>query len=117
VSPWTIELEPEVNDWIRDLPPANFGVVAFNIDRLVEQGASLRRPHSRNLGDGVFELRFDLERTARRITYFHAGSGRIVLLTTFRKQRDNEQREVRRAKLAKQRCIAEAHRVEEDEEP
>ena len=116
VSEWTVELEPEVSDWISALPSASFAVVAFNIDRLVKHGASLRAPPSRSLGDGVFELRFDLERTARRITYFHAGSRRIVLLTTFHMQRDNERREVERAKLAKRRCIAETHRVEEDEE-
>jgi putative component of toxin-antitoxin plasmid stabilization module len=40
-------------------------------------------------GDGLFELRFNLGPTARRITYRFTKDGRIILLTTFRKQRNN----------------------------
>jgi hypothetical protein len=39
-------------------------------------------PLSRSLGDGLFELRFALASTARRITYRFTNDGRIVLLTT-----------------------------------
>jgi hypothetical protein len=51
---------------------------------------------------GVEELRFDCD--AER---------RISLLTTFRKQRDNERTEVSRARAAMARCIAERHTAEE----
>ena len=44
-------------------------------------------PLSKSLGEGLFELRFYLDRVAQRITYFFAGERRIVLLTEFRKQR------------------------------
>ena len=54
-------------------------------------------PLSRSLGDGLFELRFSLGSTARRITYRFTDDGRIVLLTTFRKQRDNEWAEAQTA--------------------
>ena len=57
-------------------------------------------PLSRSLGDGIFELRFTLGPTARHITYRFTKDGRIVLLTTFRKQRNNERTEVARARSA-----------------
>jgi len=62
----------------------------FPLDRLAEQGPAVRMPHSRSLGEGLFELRFYLDRIAQRITYFFAGEGRLVLLTEFRKQRMSE---------------------------
>lgn len=42
--------------------------------------------------------------TARRITYRFTKDGRIVLLTTFRKQRNNERQEIARAHRAAQSC-------------
>lgn len=49
-----------------------------------------------------------------RITYFFTEPRRIVLLTVFRKQRNNERHEVNRAHAAKARCIAEDHTADED---
>ena len=51
-----------------------------------------------------YELRFTLGRTARRIIYRFTKDGRIVLLTTFRKQRQNERTEVARARKAAAEC-------------
>ena len=85
-----------------------------HVDRLADKGSALRPPASRSLGDGLFELRFDLGRVARRITYYFGPDGRIVLLTTFRKQRNNERAEVQRAREAMARCITQAHTAEED---
>ena len=61
-------------------------------------------PLSRSLGGGLFELRFALGPTARRITYRFTKDGRIILLTTFRKQRDNERDEVARARKVAEDC-------------
>jgi putative component of toxin-antitoxin plasmid stabilization module len=61
-------------------------------------------PLSRSLGDGVFELRFALGPTARRITYRFTRDGRIILLTTFRKQRQNERAEIARARDVAKAC-------------
>ena len=74
------------------------------IDRLVALGSSARMPFSRSLGDGLFELRFTLGPTARRITYRFTKDGRIILLTTFRKQRNNERNEITRARTAAANC-------------
>jgi hypothetical protein len=52
----------------------------------------------------LFEVRFTLGSTARRITYRFTKEGRIILLTTFRKQRNNERAEVVRARKIAQDC-------------
>jgi phage-related protein len=60
----------------------------------------LRMPQSRALGNGLFELRFTCEDVARRITYTFEPDRKVFTLTTFRKQRQNEQREIDRARTA-----------------
>lgn len=74
------------------------------VERLGALGSSARMPLSRALGDGLFELRFTLGPTARRITYRFTQDGRIVLLTVFRKQRNNERREIARARKVAEDC-------------
>lgn len=76
------------------------------VDRLAVLGSRARMPFSRSLGEGLFEIRFTLGSTARRITYRFTKDGRIVLLTTFRKQRNNERAEVTRARKIAQDCKA-----------
>jgi putative component of toxin-antitoxin plasmid stabilization module len=61
-------------------------------------------PLSRSLGDGLFELRFTLGTTTRRITYRFTKDNRIILLTTFRKQRNNERIQIARARQAGAAC-------------
>ena len=46
------------------------------------------------------ELRFTCEGTARRVTYYIDTQRKIITLTTFRKQQQNERREVARARQA-----------------
>ncbi|HWL42998.1 MAG TPA: type II toxin-antitoxin system RelE/ParE family toxin [Ilumatobacter sp.] len=74
------------------------------VDRLAAVGPLARMSLSRALGDGLFELRFMLGPTARRITYRFTKDGRIVLLTTFRKQRNNEHNEIERARRTAADC-------------
>lgn len=54
-----------------------------------------------------------MDRCAWRISYFFTKDRRIVLLTVFRKQRQNERNEVQRARWAMTRCISEGHTAEE----
>ena len=114
--PWgTVELEPEVRTWLEGLPTARFGIVAFHIDLLADQGPLLGEPHTRHLGGKLRELRFYLDQSAMRITYWIAPERRIVLLTVFRKNHMREDRQVERARRALRRCGAEAHAGVEDE--
>jgi len=111
---WEVELEPEVAEWLDGITLKEFASVLPRIEQLGERGSSLRMPGSKSLGEGLFELRFDLNRMSWRISFFFADGRRIVLLTVFRKQRMNERHEVERARTAMRRCIAEGHTAEED---
>ena len=99
-----VEAHDEVVEWLYGLSSAEWDRVAVVIDRLAEQAQQARMPLSRSLGNGLFELRISLGPTARRITYRFTSDGRIVLLTTFRKQRDNERAEVARARQVARDC-------------
>lgn len=92
-----VELHDEVIDWMDSLAENEWDRAVVVIDRLAELGSLARMPLSRSLSDGLFELRFTLGSTARRITYRFTKDGRVVLLTTFRKQRNNERTEIARA--------------------
>ena len=99
-----IEIHDEVAEWLNQLNNADWHRVVVIIDRLAELGAMARMPLSRSLGSGLFELRFTLGSTSRRVTYRFTADGRVVLLTTFRKQRDNERIEIARARRAAADC-------------
>ena len=64
------------------------------------EGVHLSMPYSKPLGDGLLELRFNCEDVQRRITYYFDPVRRAITLTTFRKQRQNERNEVKRASKA-----------------
>ncbi|HEX6577986.1 MAG TPA: type II toxin-antitoxin system RelE/ParE family toxin [Jiangellaceae bacterium] len=84
--------------WYVGLSPAGKAATDRIVERLEVQGNMLRMPHSRPLGDGLYELRCTCEGVARRITYVVDPGRRAVMLTTFRKQHQNERAEVLRAR-------------------
>ncbi|MGW1812859.1 type II toxin-antitoxin system RelE/ParE family toxin [Streptomyces sp. NPDC002125] len=104
-----IEIEPEVRLWLTNLSASDYERAAHAAERLSRSPTTLSEPHSRYLGDGVRELRFDLgrHREAVRISYWLAPERRIVLLTVFRKTRRRENAEVTRARRAKATCETE----------
>ena len=93
-----IELLDEIVDWLGTLNSQDYVRVVVLIDRLADVGSRARMPFSRSLGGGLFEMRFSLGSNAQRITYRFAKGNRIVLLTTFHKQRMNERTEIQRAR-------------------
>jgi putative component of toxin-antitoxin plasmid stabilization module len=99
-----LELHDEIVEWMDTLDDLQWDRTVVVIDRLATLGSSARMPLSRSLGDGLFELRFTLGPTARRITYRFTKDSRIILLTTFRKQRNNERNEITRARKAAEGC-------------
>lgn len=99
-----VDLHDEVVTWMASLDDPAWQRTVVVIDRLATLGPAARMPLSRSLGGGLFELRFTLGPTARRITYRFTNDGRIVLLTTFRKQRQNELAEISRARRAAEAC-------------
>ena len=112
--PWgKVELEPEVEDWMRRLSDSDFGQAAFYVDLLAEQGSLLSEPYSRQLHGKLRELRFFVGRQQTRVTYYIATGRRIILLTVFRKTKQIERREIARAVKALEKCIAEGHTTED----
>ncbi|MFF0632585.1 type II toxin-antitoxin system RelE/ParE family toxin [Nocardia sp. NPDC004151] len=104
---YAVEVEPEVAEWLRSLSDRDFGRVDTYVGMLAENAETLGEPWSRNLGDGVRELRFHLHPREMRITYWLAPDRRVVLLTVFRKTRMRETAEVDRAKALRKMCESE----------
>lgn len=94
---WEVEAEDEVGNWLLGLSTKDLARARRALDLLRAEGDRLGMPHALSLGHGLRELRFHLRDQERRITYWITPDRRIVLLTTFRKQRQNEHREVARA--------------------
>ncbi len=97
-------MRDEISEWMGGLDEPEWDRTVVIIDRLADLGSMARMPFSRALGDGVFEIRFALGPTARRITYRFTKDNRIILLTTFRKQRNNERAEINRARQIADEC-------------
>jgi hypothetical protein len=97
---WTVMISEEVMQWMRSLAPDELRVVAGAIDRLREDGNRLGMPLSKPIGGKLFELRFSLSHTARRITYTFDPGKRVITLTTFQKTTQNQTREIVRARRA-----------------
>ena len=76
---------------------------------------ALDEPHTRQLEGKLRELRFYLRGRPTRITYWIASGRRIILLTVFVKTQRRERAEIRRAREAFDRCVAEAHTITEEE--
>ena len=109
----SVEIEPEVDEWLLGLSDEDFGQAAFYIDLLAAKGVTLSEPYTRQLRGKLRELRFFIGRERYRVGYYIATGRRIILLTVFRKTRQREQREIERAERAMNRCIAQGHTVEE----
>jgi hypothetical protein len=99
-----VELHEEVAAWFASLDDHEWDRAVVAVDRLAALGPAARMPLSKSLNGGLFELRFTLGSTARRITYRFTRDARVVLLTTFQKQRQNERAEIARARRIAEAC-------------
>lgn len=90
-------MSDEVDEWYCSLTSSTDRAQADRaLDLLAEYGPKLRMPHCKYLAGKLYELRFRCEGVNRRITYTVEDA--IITLTTFRKQRQNESKEVARAR-------------------
>lgn len=69
---FVIELEPEVRDWLETLTLVEYAKVEAMADILADNAETLGEPYSRHLFGKTRELRFRLERSAVRISYWLA---------------------------------------------
>ncbi|MEV6361554.1 type II toxin-antitoxin system RelE/ParE family toxin [Nocardia asteroides] len=100
---WQIEFSAEVAEWFTSLEGADLAAATRKLDLLATEGPMLRMPHAKYLGEKLYELRFAAENVNRRVTYTFDEGKKVITLTTFRKQRQNEAREVLRARRALRR--------------
>ncbi|NEW32495.1 type II toxin-antitoxin system RelE/ParE family toxin [Nocardia cyriacigeorgica] len=85
------------------LDDSDLATAQRKLDLLAAEGPMLRMPHAKYLGEKLYELRLAVEEVNRRITYTFDEQRKVITLTTFRKQRQNESREVMRARRALKR--------------
>jgi len=111
---WRVELSREVADWYRGLRGVDLAKVDAVFEGVAQFGNTIRMPLSRSLGEGLYELRFGCEGVDRRITYTFELDRRVVTLTTFRKQRQNERAEILRARRARTNLAAATSREGDD---
>jgi phage-related protein len=104
-----IDLEPEVEEWLLDLPYGHYQRVMRNVDDYLVTGGMPDDDHVKKLqdADDVYELRVALDRATWRISSWKAGGRVIILLTVFRKTREGAQKaDVDRAVRSKKICQA-----------
>jgi len=90
-------VKEEIESW----PSGILADYARIVELLMEYGPQLRMPHSRSLGDGLFELRPRGAEGIGRVFYCFMVRKRIVILHAFMKK--TEERPVRELKLARKR--------------
>ncbi|MFG3229363.1 type II toxin-antitoxin system RelE/ParE family toxin [Kitasatospora sp. NPDC048194] len=96
-----IEVEEEVRLWLETLADQEFAAVLRFAELLAVQGRELTEPYAKRLESGVLELRPG----PYRITYwFPPDRPAAVLLTAFRKRRDNDRPAKERAYRARKAC-------------
>ena len=87
---YEIDLEPEVEAWLLDLPYSHYQRVMRNVDDFLVTGGVPDGDHVKKLqdADDIYELRVALDRTTWRISFWKPGGRVIILLTVFRKTRE-----------------------------
>lgn len=84
---WTIEYYSEkVQQEIRELPKDLRARYAQYTATMVEEGANLGMPHSRAMGDSLFELRLKGKEGIGRVFYCTVVGRRIIMLHSFVKK-------------------------------
>jgi len=107
---YEIDLEPEVEEWLLNLPYSHYQRVMRNVDDYLVTSGVPDGDHVKKLQDvdDVYELRIALDRTTWRISFWKPQGQVIILLTVFRKTREGVQRaDVDRAVRMKKTCQAE----------
>lgn len=97
---WEIMMTPKVVKWYESLSEDDRYMPDLMLGMLSEEGVRMKMPHSRALGKGLFELRFMLQRGQinQRLTYAFDTARTAIILTQFRKTRNNEATQIRRAR-------------------
>lgn len=94
--------EIPVEEFLDELPAKMKAKAVASIDILAEYGNTLREPHSKPIGDGLFELRIKFSSDISRIFYFFVVNNKIVLTNGFiKKTMKTPSREIKLARRYK----------------
>lgn len=94
--------EIPVEEFLDELPAKMKAKAVASIDILAEYGNTLREPHSKPIGDGLFELRIKFSSDISRIFYFFVVDNKIVLTNGFiKKTMKTPSREIELARRCK----------------
>lgn len=86
---WTITYyDDSVQEEILAMPPGFLGRYLRYSDRMEVYGPDLGMPHTRAMGDGLFELRLKAAEGISRVFYCTAVNRKIVILHQFTKKTD-----------------------------
>lgn len=78
--------EKPVEEFLSSLDKKMRVKALHSISILEEYGNSLREPHSKSMGDGLFELRIKFSSDISRIFYFFVVDNKIILTNGFIKK-------------------------------
>ena len=92
-------------EWFDTLPAKAQDKCRVKIERLRDLGHELRRPDGDYLGDGIYELRANLQGQNFRILYFFHGTMAAVLTHGLRKEKKVQAREIKLAMRRKRQFI------------
>lgn len=88
-----------VEDFILEQDEKMRAKISRNLELLEERGPSLREPYSKELSDGIFEVRTVVAHDATRILYFFVRGRKIILTNGFiKKSQKTPKREIEIAK-------------------
>jgi len=86
---WTITYyDGSVQEEILALPPGLLGRYLRYADRMEVYGADLGMPHTRAMGDGLFELRLKSAEGIARVFYCTMVARKVIILHQFIKKTD-----------------------------
>ena len=84
---WTVEYySVKVQQAILSLPPTVLARYLQYVVTMLEEGANLGMPHTRAMGDGLFELRVKGKEGIARVFYCTQVGRRIIVLHSFVKK-------------------------------
>lgn len=75
-----------VQEYLDSLEPKLLAKTLRTIDLLETNGAALRNPYSKNLGDGIFELRTIQSSDITRVLYYFRIGNKAILTNGFTKK-------------------------------
>lgn len=83
---WKVDLYDGVEEIILDMPPKLRARMLKLLELIEEHGANLGEPHTKSIGDGLFEIRAKAKEGIGRSLFCYLNGANIVVLHAFVKK-------------------------------